>query len=669
MQLNKTFKAMHNIEQVPTHSSGKMEQYQYQRIYTILKAQRTILIETFNEFKDEKSEPYVAIQDAIVKLLSSTYGTLFAITQNSIKIVQNVITSSDDNKLIQYGERVLRPILLIKSIQALFQIIDDDFSEEEQKNEDYDDHVLCRICENYIPIEDIEKHTEQCVKRLQTKVNEEFITKEISSLYNDTNQNLDKREWPGEMEEATTVLIPLLHLNVILELLTRTNYQMSDSFLNKVHNHIKHMWTTIPKSSILHKVVMKASHLSHQKVYFSSVKKISTRAERMSINDFTLHKKISGGAYGKVFLATKKTTKEPFAIKAIPRRKVYQKNTAFIEKDVLSGLCSDKVVKMYYTIGGTKNLYIVLEYLPGGDLGSLLDEFGSFPEDVIRTYAAQVVQALDDLRKHGIIHRDLKPGNILITKEGHIKLIDFGLSYNGASERRTCSFGTPDYMAPEVVLSIPHSYGADYWSLGVMLYEFYNGLPPFHQDTVHDTFFSICSGKFAPLQDASDEMVDLINKLLTIDPEKRLGSKDIQEIKDHPFFSSVDWNNLDSLEVPFVPELKNISDTSYFHDQDDSNDMTDIISDVESAHKRACSFSEKYQDPSFHSVSVNELARKNVDDARQKRKVLQPAATRAAPRRSTLSKIPSFSPAPGLTAKSPILIQAAKLQQANRLYL
>lgn len=242
-----------------------------------------------------------------------------------------------------------------------------------------------------------------------------------------------------------------------------------------------------------------------------------------------------------------------------------------------------------------------MEYLPGGDLYSLLQNVGSLSEEHTLVYTCQIVMALQSLHKRGIIHRDIKPDNILITGSGKLKLTDFGLSMIGNNDRRlseedACvkndneSFvGTPDYLPPEIILSQPHTFTADYWSLGAVIYELLAGIPPFHRDTEYETFSAIIIGRieWEELDEFSENVKSLIKGLLEPNPEKRLGANGIKEIMDHPWFSGIDWANLDLLDPPFIPEIKDENSTEYFQERYEFNktDDRDIIEDIERAQK------------------------------------------------------------------------------------
>ena len=242
-----------------------------------------------------------------------------------------------------------------------------------------------------------------------------------------------------------------------------------------------------------------------------------------------------------------------------------------------------------------------MEFVPGGDLYSLLHHMGSLDEQTAKVYTFQICKALEHLHSHGIIHRDLKPDNILVNATGTLKLTDFGLSYLGVVDRRNVNskenlvesnslVGTPDYMAPEIVLNLPHSFPVDWWAVGIMVYEFIRGTPPFHQDTVLNTRRQIITGKYDPLtpeeDDVTPECIDFISKLLVDDPKKRLGANGSQEVLSHPWLASI--RDIKDLPMPFVPELADRCDTAYFEERyrPSIRDDADIIGDINAADEK-----------------------------------------------------------------------------------
>ncbi|KAL3640836.1 hypothetical protein CASFOL_015804 [Castilleja foliolosa] len=353
--------------------------------------------------------------------------------------------------------------------------------------------------------------------------------------------------------------------------------------------------------------------------------------ERTSIDDFDIIKPISRGAYGKVFLARKRITGDLFAIKVLKKLDMLRKNDIdriLAERNILITVRNPFVVRFFYSFTSTDNLYLVMEYLNGGDLYSLLKKVGCLEEAVARTYIAELVLALEYLHSLGIVHRDLKPDNILIAHDGHIKLTDFGLSKIGLMNCTTelptqeadknfvldthgplntdkldghqSAVGTPDYLAPEILLGTEHGYAADWWSVGIILFEFITGIPPFNAAHPENIFDNILNRKI-PWPSVPDEMScdaqDLIDRLLVHNPDERLGARGASEVKAHPFFSGVDWDNLTLQKAAFVPQPERMDDTSYFVSRYKSNgvevDESSMDSDSDSLELQTHPESEK----------------------------------------------------------------------------
>ncbi|XP_042046717.1 probable serine/threonine protein kinase IRE4 isoform X1 [Salvia splendens] len=329
--------------------------------------------------------------------------------------------------------------------------------------------------------------------------------------------------------------------------------------------------------------------------------------DRTSIDDFDIIKPISRGAYGKVFLARKRTTGDLFAIKVLKKIDMLRKNDIdriLAERNILITVRNPFVVRFFYSFTSRDNLYLVMEYLNGGDLYSMLKKLVCLEEAVARTYLAELVLALEYLHSLGIVHRDLKPDNILIAHDGHIKLTDFGLSKIGLMNCTTelstqdtekndaldsnghmdadkvdshhSAVGTPDYLAPEILLGTEHGYAADWWSVGIILFELITGVPPFNADHPENIFDNILSRKIpwpSIPSDMSYEAQDLIDRLLVHDPNERLGARGASEVKAHSFFAGVDWDNLTLQKAAFVPQPERMDDTSYFVSRYNSTGM------------------------------------------------------------------------------------------------
>ncbi|KAJ7982559.1 putative Kinase [Quillaja saponaria] len=323
--------------------------------------------------------------------------------------------------------------------------------------------------------------------------------------------------------------------------------------------------------------------------------------DRTSIEDFEILRPISRGAFGRVFLARKRATGDLFAIKVLKKADMICKNAVesiLAERDILISLRNPFVVRFFYSFTCRDNLYLVMEYLNGGDLYSLLRNLGCLDEDMARVYIAEVVLALEYLHSLNVVHRDLKPDNLLISQDGHIKLTDFGLSqvglinstddlsgpavstngFLGDDERKTqpslnreqrqkqSVVGTPDYLAPEILLGMGHGATADWWSVGVILFELLVGIPPFNAEHPQQIFDSIIN-RDIPWPNVPDEMsyeaYDLIDKLLTENPVQRLGATGAREVKRHSFFKDINWDTLARQKAMFIPSAEP-HDTSYF---------------------------------------------------------------------------------------------------------
>jgi microtubule-associated serine/threonine kinase len=360
-----------------------------------------------------------------------------------------------------------------------------------------------------------------------------------------------------------------------------------------------------------------------------STEHIATSAKIPSILDFEILKPITRGGFGGVYLARKKATKDLYAIKALNRKEMIRRGemkSIFAERNILATVQSEHVVKMFFAMASRRYLFFVMEFMAGGDCFTLLRRFGRFDEGIAKFYIAEVVLALEDLHLQGVIHRDLKartlscligysncffflgtqsifdifffpslfftlflkPDNVLIGADGHVKLADFGLSAIGLINKQAREGeepqplvkmeegqvkGTPHYLAPEILLGLPHGQAVDWWALGVMLFEFCNGYPPFNGATVEDVFSEIFANKIswpAPEQDEmSASCKSLIVKLLENEPEKRFGPA--VRVKAHPFFVTSDdpdfWLTLSDEEPPFVPTQESAEDTSNFNER------------------------------------------------------------------------------------------------------
>ena len=337
--------------------------------------------------------------------------------------------------------------------------------------------------------------------------------------------------------------------------------------------------------------------------------------KKMTIYEFIPLTIIGRGAFGEVRVCRQKSTGDIVAIKKMRKEDMISKNQLMhvrTEKEILTA-DNPWIVKLKYSFQDDYFLYLVMDFLPGGDLMNLLMKKDILTEDEARFYTAEMILAVDSVHKLNCIHRDLKPDNILIDKKGHIQLSDFGLSKIAEknffpmtetnidqvksnnkddpitlikknsnknissinslkNKKRTrlmaySTVGTPDYIAPEVFGQNGYGQEVDWWSIGVMFFEMVVGYPPFFSENPSDTCKKILKWKqyFSIPNDAnlSPEAKSLIKSLVTT-PENRLGYNGVEEIKKHPFFKGINWDNIRNVKAPFIPDIKNDYDTKYF---------------------------------------------------------------------------------------------------------
>ncbi|XP_041443519.1 serine/threonine kinase 38 like S homeolog isoform X1 [Xenopus laevis] len=335
---------------------------------------------------------------------------------------------------------------------------------------------------------------------------------------------------------------------------------------------------------------------------------------RLGLEDFESLKVIGRGAFGEVRLVQKKDTGHIYAMKILRKADMLEKEqVAHIraERDILVEADGAWVVKMFYSFQDKRNLYLIMEFLPGGDMMTLLMKKDTLTEEATQFYIAETVLAIDAIHQLGFIHRDIKPDNLLLDAKGHVKLSDFGLctglkkahrtefyrnlTHNPPSDfsfqnmnskrkaetwkknRRQLAYstvGTPDYIAPEVFVQTGYNKLCDWWSLGVIMYEMLIGYPPFCSETPQETYRKVMNWKetlvFPPEVPTSEKSKDLILRFCT-DSENRIGSNGVEEIKSQPFFDGVDWGHIRERPAAIPIEIKSIDDTSNFDEFPESD--------------------------------------------------------------------------------------------------
>lgn len=284
---------------------------------------------------------------------------------------------------------------------------------------------------------------------------------------------------------------------------------------------------------------------------------------RVGIEDFEVLKVVGQGAFAKVYQVRKKGTSEIYAMKVMRKDKIMEKNHAEYmkaEREILTKIEHPFVVQLRYSFQTKYRLYLVLDFVNGGHLFFQLYHQGLFREDLARIYAAEIVSAVSHLHSKGIMHRDLKPENILMDADGHVMLTDFGLAKKFEESTRSNSLcGTAEYMAPEIILGKGHDKAADWWSVGILLFEMLTGKPPFCGGNCQKIQQKIVKDKIKLPGFLSSDAHALLKGLLNKEAPKRLGcgAKGIEEIKGHKWFKPINWKKLDAREIQpsFRPDV------------------------------------------------------------------------------------------------------------------
>ncbi|XP_016978069.1 ribosomal protein S6 kinase 2 beta [Drosophila rhopaloa] len=290
-------------------------------------------------------------------------------------------------------------------------------------------------------------------------------------------------------------------------------------------------------------------------------------------SQFELLRVLGEGSFGKVFLVRKIIGKDAgtlYAMKVLKKAtlKVKDRVRSTNERKILADVGHAFIVRLHYAFQTPGKLYLILDFLRGGDLFTRLSKEVMFTEEDVKFYLAELALAMNHLHTLGIIYRDLKPENILLDEHGHIALTDFGLSKQPLDGSKTYSFcGTVEYMAPEIVNRKGHDFAADWWSFGVLMYEMLTGNLPFHGQTRQETMNQILRSKLGMPENLSPEAQSLLRALFKRNPQNRLGAgaQGILDIKAHCFFATIDWVRLERKQVrpPFIPAVSR-DDAFYF---------------------------------------------------------------------------------------------------------
>lgn len=326
------------------------------------------------------------------------------------------------------------------------------------------------------------------------------------------------------------------------------------------------------------------SHVPPPKKIGLGASKIKIRLEYRDtkLDEFEVVNMLGVGSFGKVeLIRDKKCPENVFALKTLSKTNIVERSQqqhVFNEKKILIGLNSQFIIQLYKTFKDDRNVYLLMEVCLGGELWTILRDHGRFDELTSRFYIGCVVEALEYLHERDIAFRDLKPENLLMDTAGYVKLIDFGFAKKIFPGRKTMTFcGTPEYVAPEVLLDEGHDLSVDCWSLGILIYELQSGNPPFTGSTM-EIYESIVRGfedmKFSKHINKSTQRV--IKKLCKEKPKERLGCQKngITGIRKDRWFRGFKWKALQNktMQAPLRPKINSYIDTSNFDECELSTD-------------------------------------------------------------------------------------------------
>ena len=285
------------------------------------------------------------------------------------------------------------------------------------------------------------------------------------------------------------------------------------------------------------------------------------RRDKVSLDDFTMLKTVGKGSFGKVIQVKHTKTDQIYAMKVLKKDHVVRRKQVEhtrTERRILEEVEHPFIVSLRFAFQTTQKLYMVFDFFNGGELFHYLSTGGRFSVERARFYGAEILLGLEHLHGLNIVYRDLKPENLLLDATGHIRITDFGLSKEGVDDDNVKSFcGTPEYLAPEVLNRDPYGKAVDWWSYGTLLYEMLSGLPPYYDRNREKMYQKIMYAKLTFKKHMSEEARDVCAGLLEREPTKRLGYNGATEIKERPFFASMDWDALmrKELDPPFKPDV------------------------------------------------------------------------------------------------------------------
>ncbi|XP_076667956.1 cAMP-dependent protein kinase catalytic subunit alpha [Andrena cerasifolii] len=307
------------------------------------------------------------------------------------------------------------------------------------------------------------------------------------------------------------------------------------------------------------------------------------KRDTVTLDDFEQLRTIGTGAFGRVIVVKYMATSAYYAMKILEKAKIVklkQVNHTYNEKRILQCVRFPFVVYMEFCFKDNSYIYMVLPYINGGEMFTHLRRMGKFDESLARFYAAQVVLALEYLHHCRLVYRDLKPENILIQNTGYIRVTDFGFC-KMINSRTWTLCGTPEYLAPEVILSKGYGQSVDWWSFGVLIYEMNAGYPPFYSRDPMRIYEKIVAGRYRFAPHFGEELRDILKNILQVDLSRRFGNLKggTLDIKDHKWFQTTDWMQIyhQTIQPSFIPDCPSVEDTGNFDHYDEVPLKSDAI--------------------------------------------------------------------------------------------
>ncbi|KAI9264219.1 kinase-like domain-containing protein [Phascolomyces articulosus] len=384
-------------------------------------------------------------------------------------------------------------------------------------------------------------------------------------------------------------------------------------------------------------------------------------------------KVLGKGCMGKVFLVRSRTSHELYALKSIVKELVIEQREithTLAERDILatlSGMDHPFLAKLHASFQDMHRLYLVTDYYCGGDLATQMSTCSTFSKERTLFYAAEIIDGMGELHRLGVLYRDLKPENILLTADGHVLLTDFGLSkwlmtltqdddeQQPLEERVTQTFcGTAEYLAPEALLGEPYSFGIDHWAYGTILYEMLAGITPFWADNHSEMYRRVLQDPLEFPPDTDFETAEFLSALLERDPRLRLGYHGVGEIKQHMYFSGIDWEDVyhRRLIPPYVPDLRSSLDFSNFDPS--FLEMPAVLTPIPSTVDLSEDIQQVFDGYSFIDTRFIEEEEEQYFQLQQQQRVLSDEPEQLVPSASSPTLPQQVQPLDGTTSPTPI---------------